>query len=509
MNPHTPFVPRWRVFLERRLSLVSLLYLLPFVTVVLVREAPNSLQLAIAAISAVGIVALAYRGPVGAFLALVVGLPFQGLVLSIAYKYGVPDAIVRGAGAWKEALALGILARGIHCASRERHELDGLDKLVLAYVGVVALYGLLPGLLVHSSGPLDPGAPRAVDIRLLGFRADAGFALVFFGLRHAVQGDLGAVRVAFQRCVLAVGAVIAAVGLYQFLDHESWRHFVIVTAGVPAYQIQVLDVPPDLAYTNVLWLVPNPRLRVGSVFISAFDLGDYLLLAIGIGLQMAIGQRLRGWNITATVILLGCLLANQTRADLLGAVLLFLVLLRPQRAAENPGRARMAFVAALLVIVAAPFFSETRLSSESEADRLSTQGHLDEWEAGWRQIQAKPLGTGLGTAPGVGDRYTNQAVISDNSYLQVGAELGVFTMALFVILLVALFRRLAKETSDLARAMFAIGCGLALAGMFHHVWITYALPWAFWGGAALCLPARRRLESDELVDRIPDQLPAS
>jgi O-antigen ligase len=207
---------------------------------------------------------------------------------------------------------------------------------------------------------------------------------------------------------------------------------------------------------------------------------------------MAVGQRLRGWNAVLVVVVLGCLVANQTRANLLAAVLLFLVLLRPVRAGENPGRTRMAFGAAILVILVAPFFAESRLSGQSSADRLSTQGHLQEWETGWRQIQAKPLGTGLGTAPGVGDRYTSQAVISDNSYLQVGAELGVFTMVLFVTLLGATLRKLASEPSQLGRAMFAVGCGLAFAGMFHHVWITYALPWAFWGGAALCLPGRRR-----------------
>jgi 4-amino-4-deoxy-L-arabinose transferase-like glycosyltransferase len=88
-------------------------------------------------------------------------------------------------------------------------------------------------------------------------------------------------------------------------------------------------------------------------------------------------------------------------------------------------------------------------------------------------------------------------IISDNSLLQVGNELGVVMMVFFIVILVVTLRRLAKTArgdpeNDLAAgAMLAI-LGLIVSGQFHHVFQTFAVSWLVWGMAGLGLAAAAR-----------------
>ena len=107
---------------------------------------------------------------------------------------------------------------------------------------------------------------------------------------------------------------------------------------------------------------------------------------------------------------------------------------------------------------------------------------------------------GLGTAPSLAVRLDNApVVISDNSILQVGNELGVAMMGLFVVVLVAVVIRLWRADREeppnrLTRAARLALIGLILAGQLHHVLQTFAVTWPLWALAGLALrgpPGRR------------------
>src|SRR3979411_1412266 len=64
------------------------------------------LERAVAALAGILIVVLAARRPDRALIALIVGLPFQSLVLSQLFAWGIPVAVVRPLSSWKEAVGL-------------------------------------------------------------------------------------------------------------------------------------------------------------------------------------------------------------------------------------------------------------------------------------------------------------------------------------------------------------------------------------------------------------------
>ena len=141
---------------------------------------------ALAALAALAVVVLAARRPDRSLLLLVAGLPFQGLFLAQLYRWGVPAAIVRPLGSWKEALGLGVVLAGIGGYRAGRQRLDSLDKLGLAYVAVVGAYALAPHFFA-------PGAPIESSARSLAFRASAGFVILLLAARHApLPADFGA-----------------------------------------------------------------------------------------------------------------------------------------------------------------------------------------------------------------------------------------------------------------------------------------------------------------------------
>jgi O-antigen ligase len=103
------------------------------------------------------------------------------------------------------------------------------------------------------------------------------------------------------------------------------------------------------------------------------------------------------------------------------------------------------------------------------------------------------LGRGLGTAPGIGERFKVQGhLTTEDAYLQVGNEIGVLSMLSFLGLLlstiVALARRARSADPDgLATAMCAAGVGLFVGGFFLHIWLDFATALTFWALAGLAL----------------------
>jgi hypothetical protein len=104
-------------------------------------------------------------------------------------------------------------------------------------------------------------------------------------------------------------------------------------------------------------------------------------------------------------------------------------------------------------------------------------------------------------------------VIAENNYLEVGDELGVLPMILFVALTVVLLlhlRRIARRRSDpLFAAVWAGGLGIAVSAWFLQTWSDFAVAWTFWGlaGAAFSV-ARERAGAPEEARQTPARVPA-
>ena len=167
------------------------------------RATPLSIDRVVAYVLAFGIVALATSRPDLCLLALIVLLPFQGLMLAKLWDWGVPVSVAKDLGTWKEALGLAVVIAGARNYIASGRRADAVDRLALAFVGFAALYFVAQPEIV-------PGAPATISVRALGFRETAGFVLLMLGARHAPLPPGFARRAA--KALLAAGVVVAGAG---------------------------------------------------------------------------------------------------------------------------------------------------------------------------------------------------------------------------------------------------------------------------------------------------------
>jgi hypothetical protein len=443
------------------------------------------------ALGVAGIVLLS-RHPGPALVALVIFLPLQIPLFSYLYDNGVSADLLRSAGSIKEVLGIAVIVAAAREVLRGRSRLDRLDKLVLAYVGALLLYLLLPMVLSGDT------YLHSLSDRLLGFRINGGFLLLFVAARHAPIDERWRRR--FVGAVLTMAGVLAAIGLYQFLQPDRFTDFVVNDLGIPFFQRDVFNTPQAQIDQLVRWTTADP-VRVGSLFVGPFDFADFLILPAALLLDRLTRREGRGRDVFLLVLIGAALLASQTRANVIALALMALLALSPGPQRVFANRLRLVAIVVLAVVAFVPSLVSSRLGGAAES-ASSTEHHFDEISGGFDILMDNPLGLGLGTAPSVAVRIENApVVISDNSILQVGNELGVVMMGFFVFVLVAVVLRLWRADRDdvqnrLTRAARLALIGMILAGQLHHVFQTFAITWPLWAAAGLALrdPPRRRRE---------------
>ncbi len=461
------------------------IWLTPLGAFILIGLAPAfGFTLVVAGVFAAALTLVLSRFPGPTLVALAWFLPLQIPGFSFLYHHGVPGALVRPFGAAKEAMVIALLiAAGRELAAR-RTKLDGLDKLLLAYVGALVVFLALP-MLVSS----PEFYPRRFDTRLLGFRVNAGFVLAFVAARHAPITERWRRR--FVASILAVTGVMAAIGVYQFLRPESFTDIVINDLGIPFYHFEILDTPIAAIAGLLRWTTARP-VRVGSLFVQPFTFADFMLLPAGLVLAQMAWRGARARDLLLLGVVGAAVLASQTRANILALIAMVLISLAPvgQRVLAN--RLRIVAIAAVAAVAFIPSLASSRLGGTGEAAK-STEGHVNEIQFGLQVLEKHPLGLGLGTAPAVAARDEDAPlVISDNSILQVGNELGAGMMVFFVVILVTMVLRLGRAARDDPGNNLAAGArlallGLVIAGQFHHVFQFFAVSWLLFAVAGLAL----------------------
>lgn len=95
----------------------------------------------------------------------------------------------------------------------------------------------------------------------------------------------------------------------------------------------------------------------------------------------------------------------------------------------------------------------------------SSLGHLNAWMIGIREIVAHPFGLGLGTA-GPASYHFGSPIIPENWYLQIGVEMGLIGMLLFLWILLLLGRHL--WGTKIASGLLAALCSICIMALFLH-----------------------------------------
>jgi hypothetical protein len=195
------------------------------------------------------------------------------------------------------------------------------------------------------------------------------------------------------------------------------------------------------------------------------------------------------------------LVASRTRINLIAAGIVLLLVLRPAPNRVAASRARVALLVIGGIVLLAPLQVGTRITG-ADGGAESSRAHVEELASGLVHLIEEPQGSGLGTSPGVGTRFgLEQTLTSDNAYLQVGNELGLPMMVLFIALLIAIIRALHRAEPDedrgeLAAALRAAGIGLCLVGMLHHVWLSIPVAWLFFAAAGVALSSHARAQAE-------------
>jgi O-antigen ligase len=290
---------------------------------------------------------------------------------------------------------------------------------------------------------------------------------------------------------------------------------VVNTIRYTTYESSVLHTTPVNAYDITIYGVGGIP-RIGSVFVSALTTGFYLVLGFAVGIERIARGRGRPWVMISLLAIFAAILLTQTRSAILAALVVVLFALRPTPGRSRNWRTQLAIVLAAVGVMAIPTAFATglanRVSSGSSAKNSDTAGHIAGFWEGLNAIAHNPVGQGLGTSAGTGQRFaTNgkQVVIPENTYLQVGIELGIVPMLLFVALVVILIVKLrsaARRHPDYALA--AVGAalgGLAVGAWFLQPWTDFSVAWSVWGiaGAALAVTRKRVIAEDEALPERP------
>ena len=110
-------------------------------------------------------------------------------------------------------------------------------------------------------------------------------------------------------------------------------------------------------------------------------------------------------------------------------------------------------------------------------------------ERGAKEIIKKPLGTGVGSAgPASARNELGEVRIAENYYIQIGQEIGIVGMLLFIafniMVAIELWRR---RSHQVAKVLLASLIGITFVNMLSHAWTDDTLAYIWWTLAGFAL----------------------
>lgn len=201
----------------------------------------------------------------------------------------------------------------------------------------------------------------------------------------------------------------------------------------------------------------------GLYYYDANDFATWVVSALPLALYFIFGQRRVLWRLTACLAIGPMTVAfirSGSRGGFIALVAVALFVLLRYRSIATGWRVGGIVLACLLFSAAASdvFWERMRtiLHSEQDYNRTSPQGRIEIWKRGMVYMVTHPLfGVGAGNFGSAEGRLSPLARLQErgigvkwmaphNSYVQVGAELGIPGLLLFVGFLVAIYRTLGR-----------------------------------------------------------------
>jgi O-Antigen ligase len=453
-----------------------------------------------------------WRRPVRALYLFLPGLAAHNLVASLLWGAGVRGRELTVVLAWKEVLLAVALISVAVAAWRGRQlpfRVGAVDAFALAFGALAVVYALVPESVLGGS---------------------ADTTATFYGLRHALQGVaayiLGRSLVLGSRDLRRLAGVLvasaAAVAVFGLIDVyaipvEWWRH-----SGAVGYYNNQLGfdfhgpgrLPENFAYNHA----DGVFRRLISTFISPLAAAYMFVVAL-----LVAGARGLRWPrprlvVLASLLLSAALLFTISRSSLIALAAGLVVLAFARRRLWPLGAAAAALAAGVVFGFAFPHFGprthffasdlayQHRLAREHgglpkntilSGNDPSIHSHLSSLRVGLEHVLHHPQGFGLGNAGAIARRFDEPLEAGESNYTEIGAELGIAGLALFVawnlLLLAALVQR-ARSARDEDVRWLAAAIAASFAAMLALAVQTdvYGVPWlafcVWWLGGSLVVP---------------------
>lgn len=385
---------------------------------------------------------------------------------------------------WKEVMLsvlAGILLLMLVSSKNLRSELkkNRLLALVGAYIALLLIVGAYD-LVTHRVGDKAVIYGWLIDIRPIGFFALVN--LVFFSNSSRTIGF------PWKKIILIPAAIVIAFGLLQFtvLPKDVLTHIGYSKATILPYQ--TVDSQPNFVRVQSTLRGPNP-------------LGAYLVLIITLAASLM--TSIKGRKKSALAILIAgslvVIFGTYSRSAEVGLILSLATLLAVhQKQFVRRHILKLSITGLILVLGAGVivlrhnYTAQNVLfhsSQESPSLVSSNAARTSALKSGALDIVHHPLGGGVGSAgPASLRNNLGQPKIAENYFLQIGQEVGILGMLLFVAINIIVGYELWLKREDvLAGALLASLVGISFIGLVSHVWTDDTLAYIWWGLAGIAL----------------------
>jgi hypothetical protein len=318
----------------------------------------------------------------------------------------------------------------------------------------------------------------------------------FFLLCYAVAAHSAFLKRYWRPILLFPALAVIAFGLAQpFLPIDFLKHFGYGSQTIPAYQ----TVDADINYQ-----------RIQSTLRGANPLGAYLVLVIP-ALLLGLGKyrlvRLAGLAAAAIV-----LFHTYSRSAWIGTVGALSSLEFWKSGLSRKTKQVLLVLAGILTLAGAgayalrsnPVAQDTLLHTSSDSVSVSSNAQrAAAIKSGLGDVISQPLGRGPGTAGPASFRNNGYIPrISENYFLQIGQEVGIVGMLVFISINALVAQRLwLKRDELLAQILLASLVGITLINLVSHAWTDDTLALLWWGLAGICLaPLTRAAKASRTKD---------
>lgn len=367
---------------------------------------------------------------------------------------------------WKEIAlsALAVILLSLMMSSKTLWT-EVVKNRLLVLMGIYALLLILVGahdLISHNVADKAVIYGWLIDIRPVGF-----FALVYLSFAGN-RGDTN--NFPWKRLVLIPASLVVVFGLLQFtvLPKDILTHIGYGKATILPYQ--TVDNQSNFARVQSTLRGPNP-------------LGAYLVLIITMIASLTIRAKGRHklafgiFGVGSLIVLFG----TYSRSAEVGLVLSLAVLLIAYQKRFIRRRTVFFLTAGLLFVVGASLvalrqnytaqnliFHSSQKSSSSVSSNAERTSAL---ENGALDVIHHPFGGGVGSAGPASLRNDHPARIAEDYYLQIGQEVGVLGMLLFIAINILVGFELWKLRDQmLPRILLASLVGLTFINLVSHAW---------------------------------------